>query len=70
MVSRQSIISASAMEKLLKKAGAERVAEDAKEQLSEFLEEQGIKIGEKALRLAQHAGRKTIKAADIKEAVK
>ena len=70
MAPRTSIISVSAMEKLLKKAGAERVSDDAKEQLAEYLQEQTIKIGEKAWRLAQHAHRKTIKSVDIKEAVK
>ncbi len=70
MVKRKSIISASSMEKLLKKAGAERVSDCAKECLAEYLEKEIIKIGEKALRLAQHAGRKTIKSVDIKEAVK
>ncbi len=70
MAQRKAIISASAMEKLLKKAGAERVSDDAKAKLAEYLEEQVVKIGEKALRFAQHAGRKTIKSVDIKEAVK
>jgi len=70
MTQRKSLISASAMEKLLKKAGAERVADDAKEELAKILEEHVIKLGEKAWRFAQHAGRKTIKSVDIREAVK
>jgi len=70
MALRKIILSVAAMEKLLKKAGAERVSEDAKELLAEALEEQALKIGEKAWHLAQYAGRKTIKSEDIKEAVK
>ncbi len=65
-----SILPAAAMEKLLKKAGAERVSEDAKHELREVLEEFAANIGAKAVRLAAHAGRKTIKDSDIKEAKK
>lgn len=64
------IISQLAMEKLLKKYGAKRVSESAKTTLSEALEEIGKKIGEKASKYAEHSGRKTIKAKDIKLAVK
>jgi DNA-binding protein len=70
MTQRKTMLSAAAMEKLLKKAGAERVSEGAKKELIEFLEEIALEIGEKALRLSHHAGRKTIKAVDIKEATK
>lgn len=70
MAPRKAILPAAAMEKLLKKAGAERVADDGKEKLREVLEEYAQVIGEKALRLAHHAGRKTIKSSDIREAVK
>jgi len=67
---RKTILPAAAMEKLFKKAGAERVADDAKERLIEVLEAKAEEIGQKAIRLANHAGRKTIKASDIREAVK
>ncbi|MBW3011592.1 NFYB/HAP3 family transcription factor subunit [Candidatus Woesearchaeota archaeon] len=59
-----------AMEKVLRKAGADRVAEDAQEALKVVLEDVGHKIAEKATRLANHAGRKTVKAADIKLAAR
>ncbi len=58
------------MEKLLKKCGAERVSEDAKEAMKELLETYGEQIGEKAVRIAQHSGRKTVKGSDIKISVK
>jgi len=66
----RSIISLSAMEKLLKKCGAPRVSENAKQALSEALEELGKKIGERSINFANHSGRKTIKAKDIKLALK
>ena len=62
----RSIIPLAAMEKLLKKAGASRVSEDAKMALKDVLENFGLKIGSKSATLAQHSGRKTVKAVDIK----
>jgi histone H3/H4 len=70
MAKGKAILPAAAMEKLLKKAGATRVSADAKEKMREVLEEIAEEIGEKAIRLAKHAGRKTIKSSDIKEATK
>lgn len=67
---RENILPLAAMEKLLKKVGASRVSEDAKESLREFLEEKAKEIGEKAVKLAAHSGRTTIKAADINLAKK
>ena len=62
----RSIIPLAAMEKLLKKAGAPRVSEDAKAALKDVLEDIGTKIGTKSLAYAQHSGRKTVKAADVR----
>ena len=59
-----------AMEKILKKAGAERVSDKAKEALKFVLEEKAEEIAEAAIRFANHAGRKTIKVDDIKLATK
>ncbi len=64
----KNILSASAMEKLLKKSGAERVSESAKMKMVEVLESYAVYIGEKAVRLAKHAGRKTVKGVDVSEA--
>lgn len=63
-------LSLAAMEALLKKSGAPRVSEDAKEALREILEDSAEKIGEKAAKIALHSGRKTVKAGDVKLAVK
>ena len=58
------------MEQIMKSAGAERVADDAKTALKEVLEEYAKKVAKEATELALHAGRKTIKSEDIKLAVK
>ena len=60
----------SAMEQLLRDAGAHRVSEGAKKALKVFIEAQSVSIGEKAVRLASHAGRKTVKEEDVKLATR
>lgn len=59
-----------AMEKILKRAGADRVGEDAKAQLRDMLENMAMNTGSAAAKLARHAGRKTVKAEDIELAFK
>jgi histone H3/H4 len=53
------------MERILKKAGAERVSDEAKSALCRIIEEIGTSIGRKAVQFSMHAGRKTIKDKDI-----
>jgi len=59
-----------AMEKILKQAGAERVSEKAKIALKVVVEEISEKIAVNSVRLASHAGRKTVKENDVKLASK
>ncbi len=54
------------VERLVRKAGAERVSEDASEALADVLEDVAIDISQKAVQLAKHAGRKTVTGEDIK----
>ena len=58
------------MERILKNTGAERVSEKASERFAEVVEELAMEIGEGAVRLANHAGRKTVKREDIRLARK
>ena len=59
-----------AMEKILKLSGAERVSDKAKIVLKDILEDIAEDIAANSVKLASHAGRKTIKAGDIKLAAK
>lgn len=59
-----------AMYRVLKKSGAERVSDDAADELRKVLEEVGERISRHAIELSVHAGRKTIKPEDIRFAAK
>ena len=67
---KRDILPLAAMEKLLKKCGASRVSEDAKEAMRETLQGLAEGIGNKAVTYAQHSGRKTVKSSDVKLASK
>ncbi len=66
----ERLIPLAAMEQMLKKAGAERVSDKAKAALKEVLEDYAHIVAAKAVKLSTHAGRKTVKASDVKLAVK
>lgn len=66
----EGVLPLAAMEKILKHAGAPRVSADAKEALRLVLEDLGKTLATKANQIAKHAGRTTIKAEDIKLAVR
>jgi len=64
------LIPLAAMEKIMKNSGADRVSDKAKAALKAVLEDIGEEIASNAVKLAAHAGRKTVKAGDIKLASK
>ena len=51
--------------RILRNAGAERISDDACVALAEVLEDRATIISEKAILLANHAGRKTVQVEDI-----
>jgi histone H3/H4 len=60
------VLSSASVEKLIRKAGAYRVSEDAKAVLTEILEDYAMTISMEAVKLCEHAKRKTVKQEDIK----
>jgi len=66
----ESELSTAAVHRLIEKAGATRIGDDAVNELRRILEDLAIKIGKEALELAAHAGRKTVRAEDIRLALK
>jgi len=61
-------LSLSAVERIIKKAGAERISADATETLAVLMEEYGVFLSKEAKKMSDHAGRKTLRGSDIKMA--
>lgn len=55
--------------RIMKNAGAQRISGDAVDELLAAIEAYGTDIASRANDLARHAGRKTVKASDIKLAM-
>jgi histone H3/H4 len=58
------------MYRVMKKSGAERISDDAANELRKVIEEIAERIAKQAVDLSLHAGRKTIKPEDIRFASK
>lgn len=56
------------IERIIRKAGANRVSEDAIEELKAAVEEAGEDIALEAIRMADHADRNTVKKEDVEMA--
>jgi histone H3/H4 len=67
---KSSELGLSAMYRILKKAGAERVSDESADELRRILEDVAGNIAKNAVDMASHAGRKTIKGEDVKLASK
>ncbi len=58
------------IDRILHKAGAERVSEEAVIVLRDILEAIAYEIATRSVELAKHAGRKTVTAEDIKTVIR
>lgn len=58
------------VDRIMRKAGAKRVSEEAAKAMAELIEEKALEIAAEAIKLAEHAGRKTVRDVDIRLAAK
>jgi len=59
-------LSRAAIERIIKKAGADRISADATETLAALMEEYGVFLAKEAKKMSDHAGRKTLRGSDIR----
>ena len=67
---KSSELGLSAMYRILKKSGAERVSDESADELRRIIEEIAMAVAKSAVEMSSHAGRKTVKADDVKLASK
>ncbi len=65
-----AVIPTAPIDRLMRNAGAARVSEAASKKMVDALEDYTSEIARKAVDIARHSGRKTVKAEDIKLALK
>jgi len=65
-----STIPKASVARILMKAGAKRVSQDAVDAFTDVLTDMAIKISSKAAQISKHAGRKTVHDGDVKLAAK
>ena len=56
--------------RILMKAGAKRVSQDAVDAFTEVLTDIGVRISSRAAEISKHAGRKTVHEGDVRLAAK
>lgn len=59
-----------AVYRIIKKSGAERVSDEAAEELRRVVEDIASHVAKQAIELSIHAGRHTVKGSDVKLAAK
>ena len=67
---KSSELGLAAMHRILKKSGAQRVTDKSAIELRRVIEEIAEAIAKNAVDMSNHAGRKTVKAEDVKLASK
>ncbi|MFQ5573472.1 MAG: histone family protein [Nitrosopumilaceae archaeon] len=67
---KSSELGLSAMYRILKKSGAQRVSDESADELRRIIEEIAIAIAKSAVEMSIHAGRKTVRSDDVKLASK
>ena len=67
---KSSELGLSAMYRILKKSGAQRVSDESAEELRRIIEEIATAIAKNAVEMSIHAGRKTVRSEDVKLASK
>lgn len=64
-VNKMSGFARARVERLIRNAGAYRVAADAIDRLNEILTEYSTNVAKYAVEIAHHSGRKTVKESDV-----
>ena len=67
---KSSELGLSAMYRILKKSGAERVSDESADELRRIIEDIATDIAKNAVEMSKHAKRKTVKADDVRLAAK
>ncbi len=67
---KSSELGLSAMYRILKKSGAQRVSDESADELRRIIEDVAETIAKSAVDMSAHAGSKTVKAEDVKLASK
>ena len=67
---KSSELGLSAMYRIVKKSGAQRVSDESADELRRIIEDIAIAIAKSAVEMSIHAGRKTVRSDDVKLASK